>query len=353
MNQQLLLTTCLMASVATATTPPPPSTITCGPGEYVSYFRVSAYRRRRSGRTVSRVQCHACPPGQHMNLHLHSQTDCYKCQPPQWQDLPGATSCKPSPNLPTVCPVGKWGLVAATMPGTPCHACSPGKYQSNPGQGMCHQCSAGTYQSDQGTTSCLKAAGVCPAGRYGRVGSTTMDQAKVCSPCEVDTYQPHPGQDSCRTCDKGYHQPLTGQSSCVKIPRCARYYYWNHAELQCVVRHPHLVWVVIPSWTCWALTIIYLCCGNVKGPFAGGVIIYNFVVCLGIGIESTRMGGHLSDARFWTMVGFVSISVLSWIYVLGCLVAASDAVGSCLVAVTGAVTSASNAVTKESELAQV
>jgi hypothetical protein len=308
MNSQFLLL--LVASVSAVE-------FSCPTGHYVNVQRGSFRRRRRAGRTS--YSCTECPPGHYMNLYRHSQTNCYPCQAPQWQDLPGASSCKPSPSRPTLCPAGKWGLAAATIPDTPCHLCPSGKYQTNPGQGGCHQCSAGTYQPAQGAIECESGVGVCQPGSYGHVGATTRDQANTCSFCEQDTYQAYPGQDSCKPCAKGYHQPQTGQPACVQIPRCSWHYYWNQDQRQCLTRHAHLDWLIATAWTCWVLNLVYVCCGSPlrsdDSPWRM-LPFYNFVVCLAIGIESSRRGGVLSDTRFWTMVGFLAISVLSEVYLI-------------------------------------
>ena len=282
--------------------------------------RLDVIRSRRRRSRASRFSCTECPPGQYMNLHDHTQTNCYQCQAPQWQDLPGASSCKASPNRPVLCPAGKWGLVAATIPDTPCHLCPMGKYQSNQGQGSCHQCPSGRFQPSQGAEQCqpaLATQSVCPAGKYGALGTTDQTQA-TCTPCPVDTFQSHPGQGWCGICPGGQHQPTPGQTVCQLIPKCPRYQYWNQAQRSCANRHPYLKYLVAPAWTMWVLTILQVCLGDPMlqepdHPLCL-MIFYNFVVCLAIGIESTRLGGYLNDTRFWVMTGFLGVSALSWLW---------------------------------------
>jgi hypothetical protein len=234
---------------------------------------------------------------------VHSQTHCNECQAPQWQDSPGATSCKNSPSHPDLCPAGAWGQVAATMPDTPCHACPTGKYQGNPGQSTCWECNSGRYTDLKGQSSCKSGTGLCAAGSHGLVGATSQ-AAATCHFCPPDTFQQHPGQPDCRSCPVGQHQPSTGQSSCLDIPKCDRYYTWNPSERKCEIRHPYIRMLVAMAWTAWVWNLVAIYCGlsDPQGPTSLGPA-YIFLVALGIGIEVTRTpSGYVDTPSFWVML---------------------------------------------------
>lgn len=286
----------------------------CPPGNRVMIRRgVVGRRRRRFG--LSNSKCVECEPGKYMNLYHHAETQCYPCQPPQWQDQSGASECKVTPGSVTVCPVGKWGLPGATLPGTPCHACAPGKYQTNSGQGMCHLCVAGMYQDTAGSPSCQAGnGGMCAPGKYGHVGATSSAEADTCFQCEAGRFQAHPGQDSCQACERGTYQLQVGTVACDSIPTCQRFYYFDQTRLSCRSRHDNLVWLAVLGWTGWVLSLAGMCSGpNTHG---GWFIGYNFIVCLAIGIESCRPGGPMSESSFWTMVGFLGISMAGYLGML-------------------------------------
>lgn len=286
----------------------------CSAGNFIQERTGYGRRRRRTGIRTS-IVCIPCPIGYYMNLDDHTETSCFPCLSPQWQDTTGSVTCNISPGSPNLCPSGKWGIIAATLPSTPCHYCPSGKFQTNPGQGDCHPCLAGTYQDLKGASSCKLDVGICGPGKYGMIGATTREEAKTCKPCPIDSFSEHSGMSKCNVCPRGEHQPLEGSTNCLKTPSCPQLYVWDNTVRECRIRHSHIELLLIFAWTSWILNFILCCCTNPNESIFNGMIpVYNLLVGLGIGIETSRRAvGYLGDVSFWTMVGFLAISYLFYI----------------------------------------
>ena len=279
--------------------------ITCDPGEYAAPIRppVRTGRRRRRSSSFN-YQRKTCPPGTYMNLHAHNEGACFQCPSGMWADQTGATQCKGTAK----CAAGSWGILGATAPSQPCHACSPGFVQPLAGQGECHPCQSGTYSAQSKGLSCTTANVAspdgCVAGTYGPIAATSASQA-TCTACATDTYTSHIGTETCQPCERGTYQPKPGQTQCIKAPRCERYYTWSTTEDKCVIRHKYLKYLSAVVWSTFLLNFTMKCYSDNWYTY---FFIYNIIVCIGVGAASTRIGGELiSDRSFYTMVGFLSI----------------------------------------------
>ena len=296
----LHLLLCILA-VNTASAEQRASPESCTRGHWRKSTRAS-YRRRRAHRLEVSAECVPCAPGRMMPLYHHQETDCFACASGLWNDLTGASECKGA----AACAAGSWGLEGATHPGYPCHPCAAGQFQSLTGQDRCRSCTSGTFSADPGSSACEEAvSGGCPAGTHGIAAATSRDQAS-CKPCPIDSANPHPGGE-CHRCSEGRHQPDPGQAECLAVPTCPRFEAWNKNARACEARHPHIMVLVIASWTLCVLSVC-VACTEEDFPCLGIVL---FIVCMGIGIFVTQTGkGFISEGSFWTIVVFLSLSAL-------------------------------------------
>lgn len=277
----------------------------CGEGQYLKQTRFTSGRRRRRR---SSFTCSSCPKGRYMGLSGHQLGECRWCASGMWTDQTGASACKLSVGG-SKCPAGTWGVLGSTAPPGPCVDCETGRWQPHAGEGGCFACPSGTFAASKAASVCtVRVAGGCPAGQWGPIASRSASEA-ACSDCAVDHFSVHPGSEGCEPCPRGTHQPKTGQNGCVVIPRCPRYSFWEQSSRSCEERHEYLVYLVVSVWMAWVLNLGSCCCMPQTPHWYRDVCVPNFIIYMGVGIESTRWGGTIPDANFWVMVSFAGLGM--------------------------------------------
>ena len=202
----------------------------CIPGTYSS-SGASKCTECQAGRyapsTGTKDECTKCPAGRFSKLP--SADGCDSCTQPLVATSKGSQECVP-------CPLGTEYSSASE-----CTQCPSGRYRSSIEQARClicpkgykcpevdsepipceysetHYCPSGREQEakvEEGyyltsiheQTSAFTNQEACPAGQFCRNG--------VRAPCEVGSFQPHTGQNSCDKCPPGSYQDEQGQSRC-------------------------------------------------------------------------------------------------------------------------------------------
>jgi len=133
----------------------------------------------------------ACTPGTYQTLapSISANRVCQSCIQPNYQDLTGQTTCKPS----TACSLGSYQLTApSTVSDRVCASCDgSSNYQNELGMTSCKplaSCSASQYISVPSTTSsnrvCTNCRTSCSTGLY-LSGVCGGQSNYVCSPCST------------------------------------------------------------------------------------------------------------------------------------------------------------------------
>ncbi|XP_071107671.1 uncharacterized protein [Haliotis cracherodii] len=154
--------------------------------------------------------CTPCPKG-YYKASVGTE-NCTKC------DADKTTQAEASTNQSAcsleVCPAGQYRSADNT-----CQMCAVGEYQPASGQTNCTKCDTGFTTKATGsnmTTDCLI---VCSAGKY-------RSSRTVCSVCDVGTYQPNTGAESCINCSTGFitsNNASTAESDCYRLCPAGQY----------------------------------------------------------------------------------------------------------------------------------
>ena len=95
----------------------------------------------------------------------------------------------------------------------------------------------------------------------------------------------------------------------AEVTSCQRYDTLDKATGNCVIRHPYIRTLVLITMLTFLLNFATKCQGeNWYTAFS----LYNFVVCLVVGAQTTFIGGGpISDTSFYTMSAFVALGTLA------------------------------------------
>ena len=99
---------------------------------------------------------------------------------------------------------------------------------------------------------------------------------------------------------------------------CEVYSTWSNEKMSCIARHSNVGVLCLISLATFFINLGTKC---QKTCWYSNFFFYNFIVCLGIGIECIRpTGGMISDTSFYTMSGFLSIGTLALCSNIVCIV---------------------------------
>ena len=169
----------------------PPTCESCVPGKYAE-----------GGGTKT---CLNCPSGYYQEQSMSE--GCIACVPGKWSStFPSSTisDCKD-------CPVGKFGIAAATIQEASCTDCTPGYFSSSSGQNHisnCQACLPGKFATDYGRSVDCE---ICVVGKYSGNAAATSQ----CMSCPGGWYQESTAQSTCKACLPGKRQPNTQQNACL------------------------------------------------------------------------------------------------------------------------------------------
>jgi len=151
--------------------------IPCPPGYFTS--------------TTGQGSCTPCAAGH--SASSNASTSCTQC-------LAGTYSVGAVANC-AACPAGRYSSSGASS----CTGCPVGESTNGlTGQTTCYNCGNGTYAPNIGTPQCVN----CTAGTF------SLTKSSSCTPCSPGTYNSAPGQSTCMPCGFSLVAQSYGQKSC-------------------------------------------------------------------------------------------------------------------------------------------
>lgn len=135
-----------------------------------------------------------------VKLALASATECNKCLPGQYSDVPGSLSCK-------ACAIG---MYAASYDEGVCAVCPVNQYQDKLGSASCKVCPRETKIDDTTTAAAHDNPSDCSLSGKSCASTLRRTEEGNCEKCPPGS-EVSPQQTSCRLCPVGKYNAVAGE----------------------------------------------------------------------------------------------------------------------------------------------